>query len=281
MKAVVDLGSNTVKYAVGRMMRGVLEVTEKKSWVTRLGKGVGTTGALADASVADTVSALEKMRDRFAECGISAARVVATSAVRDARNPETLRTAVKRLLGRELDIISGLEEARLSFLGASAASQSVYGARVPIIIDLGGASTEVGVPEPKLIAHSFQAGALRCHEALGLGDMPVSDGVWDAAKRSLNRFFPREQLDLILTAAADKAPLLAVGGTLVVAARLAGGVTVGGAGLEVSAQGLNDLSERVRKLSLTERLAVPGMPAGRADTLPSGTLILLHIMAAF
>lgn len=282
MRAVVDIGSNSVKYTLAEIRRGVPHVVKKRSWITRLGKGMETSGrVLAAESIAATEKAFREMATELAPYrdGLTI-EAVATSAVRDAKNPEEISRRVQEIFGVALRVLTGLEEARLSLAGASAAAQVFYGTRACVFVDVGGASTEVGIVEPSFEAHSFQAGAVRCHERLGLDRIPVRDADWQAAQAGLRAFFPDAEWNRVVAKIpATHTRAVAVGGSLLVAARLAGATVAKGPdgesmGFAARVDELERFNDGFRKLSLNERLAKPGIEPGRADILCAGLLCL-------
>lgn len=285
MQAVVDIGSNSVKFTLGEVRRGVPLVKVRKSWVTRLGRDLSRTGRLHPESVAATDKALAEMAALLAqEPAGTPVHVVATSAVRDCQNPEAVADAVRARLGVNLNVISGAEEARLSLKGASASAVlSGRSTNQGLYIDVGGASTEVGVVAPHWAAHSFQAGGVRCHEGLGLDEMPVPDALWAEAKRRMVDYFPEAGWQTIEAQNDLKGRhIVAVGGSLLIAARLASAKTVshpeaGFIGYEIDPKRLEAFNEDFRKKGMDERLRVPGIEVGRADILPAGLLCLLHV----
>lgn len=281
MRAVVDIGSNSIKYLVGEVQRGVPVVQQGRSWVTRLGKGLEKTGVLDPESVALTVEALRSMQQELTKIpNLQPAQVVATSAVRDCKNPEAIQSAVQEIFGVPLRILTGLEEAQYSAEGALTAGHIHYGTRRCCTIDVGGASTEVGIAEPEFRAVSFQAGAVRCHERLGLQQIPVDDTLWAQAQRGMEEFFPLTVWKDLQMHIPSGTPAVAVGGSLLAAARLAGASpthTAQGAslGYSISVAQLEAFNDRFRKLSLEERSKHPGLDKGRADILCAGVLCLL------
>lgn len=280
MRAVVDIGSNSVKFTVAEIQRGVPRPLDRGSWVTRLSRNLEKTGLLAAESVAETEKVLIEIARRVAQFPGAQVRVVATSAVRDCKNPEEIASRVRKLLGVELRVLKGSEEAEISLRGAAAATRLRRGSTAGIFVDVGGASTEVGMLEPSPSTHSFQAGAVRSHERLGLAQMPVSDEVWAQAAADMPGFFP-DALLRPFTAAAKKCT--AVGGSILVASRLAGArpapeVEGASLGYDLRRSDLEAFNDTFRKLSLEDRLKYPKVEAGRADVMCAGILCLTYVM---
>jgi len=144
--AVVDLGTNSTRLLVADVAAGGrLEEVERRTVVTRLGEGVDATGRLSDAALARVYECLAGYRDLVDRTGAEHAVAVATSAVRDADNGDELRAEVQQRHGFDIRVITGEEEARLTFLGATSGRRA--GERT-LVIDIGGGSTELVIGEP-------------------------------------------------------------------------------------------------------------------------------------
>ena len=172
--AAIDCGTNTIRLLIADLVRdgagGVrLTAVRRTNEIVRLGQGVDRTGRLDDAALARTLDVVRDYAAACAELGVDLAggrgRFVATSATRDASNREDFVEGVRAVLGIEPEVISGREEARLSFagslLGAGAAASS--GSR--LVVDLGGGSTELvlGARAP-VAAVSMDTGSVRITE---------------------------------------------------------------------------------------------------------------------
>lgn len=281
MRAVVDIGSNSVKYLIGEVQRGVPVVHKMRSWVTRLGHKIAESRTLDPASVARTIEVFREMRSDFDAEGIKHPQwVVATSAVRDSQNPEAIARPVQEIFGTPLKVLSGIEEATYSMTGALAAATIHYGTSQCCTIDVGGASTEIGIREPAFMAHSFQAGAVRCHEGLGLDGIPVSDAVWARALTNIENYFPQDKWKELRAAIPAGTRAVAVGGSLLATARLAGATPVStpegfSLGFKATVAQMEQFNDLYRKLDMKARTQYPGMEAGRADVLCAGVLCLM------
>ncbi len=278
MLAAIDIGSNSVKYLFATSERGALAPVETNSWVTRLGKALETKdGFFDEASLVSTHKALDEiaLRLKARSRQITHVEVVATAAARNAKNPEALQKIVQQALGLPLRIISGLEEAEFSMRGAAQAAKHHFPNSPFVFMDIGGASTEVGFLKPKLKAHSFQGGALKCHEGLGLDKIPVSDERWNEAKVEIRNYFPNSYyVQLLAQYKPEDYKAVAVGGTLLQAAELCDAISKHPEGSLVSLEALEDLANQVRSKPIRARKAMTGMVADRADILPAGILIL-------
>ena len=177
--AAIDCGTNTIRLLVAEAHRDDsgrphLEVLRRRNEIVRLGQGVDRTGLLDPEALERTLAAVASYAADCAELGVAPGRdvrrFVATSATRDARNREDFVAGVRRLLGIEPEVVSGQEEARLSFtgslLGAEGTPESGERAPAPrLVVDLGGGSTELvlGVDEPSA-AISLDTGSVRITE---------------------------------------------------------------------------------------------------------------------
>jgi exopolyphosphatase / guanosine-5'-triphosphate,3'-diphosphate pyrophosphatase len=278
MQAVVDIGSNSVKISIGESCAGKVILRQKKSWITRLGKNLAANRyQLDEDSVTATVMAFSEMKELFDEHGVAHPIVVATSAVRDCKNPERISKPVTEILGVKLRVLTGQEEARISAQGAIAAGKTAYGEGRFVFLDLGGASTEVGTMNPHFIGHSFHAGAVRCHEELGLQNAPVDDVTWAQAKDKIENYFPMDAWAPLAAQLPNTFHVVAVGGTLMMTAKMMGASPKGEAGFEAEGTSLLQLNEKLRKLDFISRRQL-GAVEGREDIVCAGLLCLLTVL---
>src|SRR5579872_3655209 len=141
--AAVDIGSNSVRLKIARLQSGRLRPIHEDREVTRLGEGVFGSGFLTPESMAVTVKVLRRFHRSTQQIVTDSVRVVGTSALRDARNSQAFLEWVRSTTGWNLEIISGLEEARLIHLGL--VSTLRVSASTMLMIDLGGGSCELTV----------------------------------------------------------------------------------------------------------------------------------------
>ena len=246
--------------------------------MTRLGTQLEHGGGeFNEASLKSTQAALNAIGSRLKNLSrkLKNVDIVATAAARNAKNPERLIELVKKETGHDLKIISGKEEARLSMKGAALAAKQNFPTSKFVFMDIGGASTEVGFIKPTFHAHSFQGGALKCHEGLGLDTIPVPDVTWGEAKFSIQKYFPESEFSKLLK---DYRPedykAVAVGGTLLSATELCSPLLQTQEGSLVSLSEMEKLSENVRIKSIRSRKAMVNMDSNRADIMPAGILVL-------
>ena len=202
--AAIDCGTNTIRLLIAEADRDDsgrprLEVLRRRNEIVRLGQGVDRTGLLDPEALERTLAAVASYAADCTELGVApegdVRRFVATSATRDARNREDFVAGVRRLLGIEPEVVSGQEEARLSFTGSllgAGADEGTPGAgeralAPRLVVDLGGGSTELvlGVDEPSA-AISLDTGSVRITERfLAGGVAPESEAAARAEVRSL------------------------------------------------------------------------------------------------
>src|SRR4051812_24539264 len=143
--AVVDLGTNSTRLLVAEVESGRVRELERRSVVTRLGEGVDARGRLGDAAMERVFDTLAEYRRLIDEHGADPVVAVATSAVRDSANGQEFRVVLSERFGIDAQILSGDQEARLTFLGATAARDTDA---TTLVVDIGGGSTELVIGRP-------------------------------------------------------------------------------------------------------------------------------------
>jgi len=278
---VVDIGTNSTRLLVADVdpATRTLGEVERRSIVTRLGEGVDGTGALGDAPMERVFAALAEYAAAIAEHGATATIAVMTSAVRDAANGGVFAAAVRERHNLEARTLSGDEEARLTFLGATAARANEPGERL-LVIDIGGGSTELVIGEGGDVAFhvSTQVGVVRHSERHLHSDPPTRaelDALAADAGPALAAAVPEEERERVTAA-------VAVAGT----ATQAAGVDLGHRPAEVeghrlSLPTLRAMLDRLAGLPLAERREVPGLDPARAPTIVAGVVVLAQALTAF
>jgi exopolyphosphatase/guanosine-5'-triphosphate,3'-diphosphate pyrophosphatase len=280
--AVVDLGTNTTRLLVTDVEDGRVHELVRRSVVTRLGEGVDATGRLADGAIERVSEVLEDYRRTIDELGPERTITVATSATREAVNGPEFRQLVHDRFGLDVQIIPGEEEARLTFLGATATRTPREGPLV--VIDIGGGSTEyvVGAAgDAPSFTVSTQAGSVRQTERHLDEDPPSAEDL--ATLRASVRSILAEAIPADVRASVEAG--IAVAGTATSLAAIDQQLEpydpdkVNGYGLLVEAveRMLGELAE----IPLEERRRVPGLHPDRAPTIIAGTAILLESMLLF
>ncbi len=159
--AAVDIGSNSVRLKIARLTARRLEAVYEDREVTRLGESVFRSGFLSPDAIANTVRVLRRFHRAVQKTGADSVRVVGTSALRDARNSQAFHEWVRSATGWEVEIISGLEEARLIHLGLTSSLR--VNTATALMIDLGGGSCELTISNQGHIREtvSLPLGAVR------------------------------------------------------------------------------------------------------------------------
>ena len=279
--AVVDVGSNSTRLLVADVDAdddGVREL-ERRSIVTRLGEGVDATGTLGDAPRERVFTALEEYAAAIAEHGATATTAVLTSAVRDASNGPEFAAAVRDRYGLEGRTLSGDEEARLTYLGATAARAGAPDERL-LVIDIGGGSTELVIGERGEVGFhvSTQVGVVRHSERHLHSDPPTEEELAALAADAgpaLVADVPEAERDRVTAA-------VAVAGTATQCAGVDFGYTPDDVeGHRLSLPTLEAMLRRLAALPLDERREVPGLDPHRAPTIVAGVVVLTRALAAF
>jgi exopolyphosphatase/guanosine-5'-triphosphate,3'-diphosphate pyrophosphatase len=279
--AVVDLGTNSTRLLVADVEGGRVTELDRRSIVTRLGERVDSTGRLADAAKERVHAAVAGFREAIDALGAERTVAVATSAMRDAANGAEFRTELRERHGIEARTISGDEEARLTFRGATAARAP--GART-VVIDIGGGSTEFVVgragEEPEFHV-STQAGSVRQTER----HLP-SDPVPDAELATL-----RAELRAIIAGAVPAGVRdsvehgIAVAGTATSLTAIDQALAPDGPdridGYMLTLAAVERILEGLAAIPLAERREVAGLHPDRAPMIVAGAAILAEGMAAF
>jgi exopolyphosphatase/guanosine-5'-triphosphate,3'-diphosphate pyrophosphatase len=269
--ALLDLGSNAVRLLLARIRPGRgFAILEEERVQTRLGSG--GQGTLPDAAVRKTLRAIAAFVEPARRRGIARVIALATAAVREARNAETLLEPLRQRYRADVRVLSGEEEARLGARAVLASLPIDSG----VIVDLGGGSlqiTRVRDGEPGVGA-SLPLGAVRMTARFLRHDPPASREV-----RALRREV-RERAADALPRAADGAPLIGLGGTIHALARIARGGRRGKKihGARLAASEVVAIGERLASLPLRRRRAVEGLKSDRADIVVAGAVIVEELM---
>jgi exopolyphosphatase/guanosine-5'-triphosphate,3'-diphosphate pyrophosphatase len=282
--AAIDCGTNSIRLLVADVdpATGALTDIDRRMEIVRLGQGVDATGRLAPGALARTLAMVRGYGEIITAARAVAVRMVATSATRDAANAAEFVTGVRDILGIEPEVLTGDEEARLSFTGATAELAGQAGAPY-LVADIGGGSTEFVLGERLAVtaAISVDIGCVRMTERHLHGDPPDPRQVAAATA----------DIDAALDLVAGKVPAAAAR-TLV---GLAGSVTTVAAlalGLDsydpvrihhsrISAADVHRQAVRLLGRTRESRAALPVMHPGRVDVIGAGALILDRIVQRF
>ena len=280
--AVIDMGSNSTRLLVADVTDGCVRELTRDTRITRLGQGVDASGELAPEAIDRVLAALADYRAEIDRLRAERVAAVATSAVRDAANgPEFLATLRDRF-AIEARTLSGDEEARLTFLGATAARPS--GGDPELVLDIGGGSTEfvIGVPGEGASFHvSTQAGAVRQTERHVSEDPPPPGDLQSLADEVREVITTAVPEDLRRATAAG----IAVAGTATSVAAIDQELDPYDPdrvhGYDLSLGACERALATLAALPEAERREVPGLHPDRAPTIVAGVVILIEAMRAF
>lgn len=277
--AAIDCGTNSIRLLIAEISQGNFRELYRTMEIVRLGQGVDKNKSFDPAAIERTLRATAQFSEEIARRGVTAIRFCATSATRDAENRELFIEGVRDILGIEPEVISGDEEARLSFTGAISEmhpSDSPF-----LVVDIGGGSTEFVFGDNEVrAAKSVNIGCVRMSER-HFTQIPIS------AEKLASAII---DIDAAIAQAAEIVPieesktLIAVAGTA---------TTVAAAALEldeydphtihlsrISAAKTAEVSQRLLSMSREEISALGYMHPGRVDVIAAGALVLDRIMRA-
>jgi exopolyphosphatase/guanosine-5'-triphosphate,3'-diphosphate pyrophosphatase len=278
--AAIDCGTNSIRLLVADIdvAAGTLRDVDRRMEIVRLGQGVDKTGRFAPEALERTIEACRRYGDVVREVGAVRVRFVATSASRDVSNRDEFAAGVHDALGVEPDVVSGDEEAALSFAGAT---RELAGrvAEPVLAVDIGGGSTEFVLGTDTVqAARSVDIGCVRMTERHLMSDPPTASEVAAA----------RADIDAAVSLVRETVPLEAAQ-TLV---GLAGSVTtVAAMALDlpsylpdrihharVSADDVRRVARQLLAMDHDARAALPFMHPGRVDVIGAGALVLEAIL---
>jgi exopolyphosphatase/guanosine-5'-triphosphate,3'-diphosphate pyrophosphatase len=266
--AVIDIGTNTTRLLVAERRGGEVVELERRTTITTLGEGVDATGRLAQGAMDRVAAAIAEYREVIDELGAERVTAIATSAMRDAENGPAFRNELHERFRIDPRTISGDEEARLTFRGATSGRTDN---RKTVVIDIGGGSTEyvVGHPggEPSFRT-STRMGSVR-HTERFLHSDPPTPAELDQLAADVRRTAP------------DVAPehAIAVAGTATSLAAIDGAEAVHGHVLSLPA--CRRITAMLASLPVEERRQVDGLNPARAPTIVAGAVILTESLGAF
>ncbi|MBT6450809.1 MAG: hypothetical protein HOK62_08845 [Verrucomicrobiales bacterium] len=278
-RAIIDVGSNSVKLLIADVVDGVVMPLIHKGEQMRLGQGVFETGQLAPEAIEATARVVADFAAKAKGHGAASVRVLATSAAREASNGDELVAAISAG-GLDLEIIDGQTEAELVLRGVRSLPDLAEGPLA--IIDVGGGSTEFLVADVTALRlqHSFLLGTVRWLEAF-----PVSDPPTDAERAKLVQAldeFLDEQVTPKLGGLPLPGTLIGAGGTSVFLSRIfleRSDLAVDEIeSLRLSLPEVQSLTQRLWKMPLAARSELAGLPANRADVILFGAAIYEAVM---
>jgi len=277
--AAIDCGTNSIRLLVADITNGKFQEVLRTMEIVRLGQGVDENKSFHPDAIVRTLTAVKSFRDLIASKGVEKIRFCATSATRDAANRDLFIDGVQEILGVQVEVIPGEEEARLSFLGATKEldqNQSPF-----LVVDIGGGSTEFVLGSEKVdSAKSVNIGCVRMSERHLTSQPPTMDQIARAIV----------DIDLAITQAASVVPITTAKSLIAVAGTA---TTVAAAALElseydryaihlsrISAEKVHKVAQMFQSMSKDEIASLGYMHPGRVDVITAGSLVLSRIMAA-
>ena len=277
--AAIDCGTNSIRLLIADITEGNFKEVVRGMEIVRLGQGVDQTKMFHPDAIERTLGVVEKFTKQITDKGVEKIRFCATSATRDATNRAVFIDGVRKILGVEVEVIPGDEEAKLSYIGATKELQQ---SDAPfLVVDIGGGSTEFVYGDKDVIAaKSVNIGCVRMSERHLNTQPPTMAQVAQAIV----------DIDLAITQAAAVVPITQAK-TLVAVAGTA--TTVAAAALEldkydrhlihlsrISAQSVHKVAGLFQSMNKQELAAIGYMHPGRVDVITAGALVLSRVMAA-
>src|SRR5580704_8006586 len=276
--AAIDIGSNSCRLKIARVVQHSLRVVHEDREVTRLGTSVFETGLVSPDAMAATLRALKRFYRAVQQHGADQTRAVATAAMRDARNGRAFLAWVRDETGWEVEIISGLEEARLIHRGVVNNEPGTSGRC--LLIDVGGGSCEVSLSERKRLKEtiSLPLGAVRLTEEFLKSDPPAKEEiarmkqfVSRELRKASRRVTPGEVQTVIATSGTTAALFEAT--RIMRKARAKDYMA--------SARDVRRLADKLTKLKNEDRSAIPGIGPRRSEIVVAGAQVYSELLEHF
>jgi exopolyphosphatase / guanosine-5'-triphosphate,3'-diphosphate pyrophosphatase len=278
--AAIDCGTNSIRLLVAdiNIEAGTLCDVERRMEIVRLGQGVDKTGRFAPEALERTIAACHRYGDTIRELGAERVRFVATSASRDVSNREEFAAGVRDALGVEPEVVTGDEEAALSFAGAT--RELVGSILEPVlVVDIGGGSTEFVLGGHSVqAARSVDVGCVRMTERHLQSDPPTPSEVFAA----------RADIDTAISLARETVPLdqartlVGLAGTVTTVAAMVLDLASYDAErihhARLAADDVRRVARQLLAMNHDERAALPFMHPGRVDVIGAGALVLAAIL---
>ncbi|MFZ1382983.1 MAG: Ppx/GppA phosphatase family protein [Scrofimicrobium sp.] len=278
--AAIDCGTNSIRLLIADATEGGIRDVAREMVITRLGQGVDRTGVLDPAAIERTLNAARDYAAQIQEAGVEAGRFVTTSASRDAANRNEFLVPIKEITGLQPQVLTGNEEAELSFLGAlSAMPTTIEGPY--LLTDIGGGSTEFVLGSDRVLQSvSMDMGSVRVSERFG-GEP------WTEEKLAEARAWIDQKLDEAEESVdfSRARSLVGVAGTVTSIGALVAGVEEYDPamthGITPTADQWADAVNFLVSASVEDKAALGFMPPGRADVIGGGALIWERILNRF
>ena len=277
--AAIDVGTNSTRLLVAEETGGGFRPLDRRMVLTRLGEGVDARRRLAPKALKRT---LATVADYAASCGeyeVERLRVTGTSAVRDAHNRDEFLDGVRMLTGQTPELLTGDEEARVTFLGAVS---DLDGDDCKLVVDIGGGSTELvlGRREPESVV-SMDVGSVRMFEKHLFSDPPTQSEI-DSLRGDLTGMLEIARPEVQVPAGTR---LIGVAGTVTQLATLKAGLSSYQPEVThhavLSHGDVRLMARRLASLPYEKRARIKGLEPGRVDVIVAGAEILLSVMEVF
>lgn len=290
--AAIDIGSNSCRLKIAKIVAHQLRTLHEDREVTRLGASVFASGLVSPEAMAATLRALKRFQRAVQSHGVDQIRVVATSAMRDARNAAAFEAWVKAETGWNMETISGLEEGRLIHRGLMSGEPGT-GGKV-LLVDLGGGSCEITLSEHKRIKDTISVplGAVRLtEEFLSVDPAPPED--LTRMRRLITRELRRAQRRIqparvqLVIATSGTAAALSEACAAIAAKSAKGSKAVrrsaryGGPGGFAPSPLVRKLAAKISRMTLPEREAVAGIGPRRAEIIVAGAQVFAELLESF
>lgn len=291
-RAVIDVGTNSVKLLVAEVAVREIRPLCEQSQQTRLGQGFYVAHRLQPEAIANTAHAVARFAEEARQFKVEHLRVIATSAARDAVNPDELLAAIENAARVKVEIISGDQEADWAFHGVT--TDPALASRPLLLLDVGGGSSEfiLGQGEQRHFCQSFRLGTVRLLETIPPDDPPTAAGLAET-RRWLQDFIetkirpvlqPALQREIELNSTRSPVILVGTGGTTSIMARMEAQLdSFNRERIEAARLSLDRVrwhNENLWRMPLARRQEIVGLPSNRADVILAGTVIYETVMAS-
>ena len=276
--AVIDVGTNSTRLLVADVAGGRVSPVERRSTVTRLGRGVDLSGRLSAEAIEDVCEAVGGYVGILRELGAETVDAIATSAVRDADNGSAFIAELRERFALSARVLDGEEEARATYLGATSEALPT---EPTLVVDIGGGSTELVVGTGREISFhdSLQAGVVRHSERCFSNDPPTAEEM-EALAADV-----RGLIGAAVGAGVEAGQGIAVAGTptslAAVEMELEPYDPARVHGHVLALPSIQRMLSRLASAPLAERVEIAGMHPDRAPTIVAGVVILIETMRAF
>jgi exopolyphosphatase/guanosine-5'-triphosphate,3'-diphosphate pyrophosphatase len=276
--AVIDVGTNSARLLVADVAGGRVSPVERRSTVTRLGRGVDLSGRLSAEAIEDACAAIGEYVALYKELGAESVNAIATSAVRDAGNGSAFVAELRERFALSARVLDGEEEARLTYLGATSEQRPT---EPTLVVDIGGGSTEliVGTGAEISFHTSLQTGVVR-HSERHIATDPPTVLELEALATDV-----RGLIESAIAAGVEARAGIAVAGTPTSLAAVELGLDPYDPaqvhGHLLSLPSIQRMLSQLASTPLAQRVEIPGMHPDRAPTIVAGVVILVETMRAF